>query len=71
MSILHSAVAPAYVAMNIGGWVPAQGRDDELRRREHDDQPGRFHNLTSGPSAPSTGSVFGNFTAGIVFNAFW
>jgi hypothetical protein len=34
------------------------------------DKSGRLHNLTSGPSAPITGSVFGNFTAGIVFNAF-
>jgi hypothetical protein len=29
----------------------------------------RFHNLTSGPSAPITGSVFGSFTSGIVVNA--
>lgn len=32
--------------------------------------PSRFHNLTSGPSSPRTGSVFGSFTSGIVFNAF-
>jgi hypothetical protein len=30
---------------------------------------GYFHNLTNGPSSPSTGSVFGSFTAGIVFIA--
>jgi multidrug resistance efflux pump len=30
---------------------------------------GCFHNLTSGPSAPITGSVFGSFTAGIVCSA--
>jgi hypothetical protein len=29
----------------------------------------RFHNFTSGPSSPSTGSVFGSLTAGIVFSA--
>jgi hypothetical protein len=34
------------------------------------DQVGRFHSLTSGPFSPRTGSVFGSFTAGIVFNAF-
>ena len=30
----------------------------------------RFHSLTSGPSSPRTGSVFGSFTSGIVFSAF-
>ena len=29
-----------------------------------------FHNLTSGPSLPITGSVFGSATIGIVFSAF-
>jgi hypothetical protein len=29
----------------------------------------RFHNLTNGPFSPRTGSVFGTFTSGIVFNA--
>ena len=28
-----------------------------------------FHNLISGPSSPTTGSVFGSFTSGIVFSA--
>ena len=29
-----------------------------------------FHNLTSGPSAPNTGSVCGSLTCGIVLSAF-
>ena len=28
-----------------------------------------FHNLTNAPFSPITGSVLGNFTSGIVFNA--
>ena len=30
----------------------------------------RFHNRSNGPWTPRTGSVFGNFTSGIVFSAF-
>ena len=42
-----------------------KGRREERALLTYD-----FHNLTSGPSAPITGSVFGNLNAGIVFSAF-
>src|SRR5882757_4047713 len=44
-------------------------RHDDLPRGLVADGQPRFHSLTSPPCSPSTGSLFGTFTSGIVFSA--